>query len=275
MSDPTAASHLDVKVGVIGGGSMGGSIARGLVSSGTLAGADVLVCDHNAAKLAALAEDGVTTVADADALLAADPQVVILAVKPQVLGALLDQVSGRLSDRLVVSIAAGVTIATLESALPGARVVRVMPNLPVAVRSGASAVTGGTAATAADVELVRTLFAALGSAVVMREDQLDAEGAVVGCGPAFFALMVDALTRAGIRAGLPAAASREMVNATMLGVAEMLKESGEHPRAYMERVTSPGGTTAAALYELEPLMVEGAYAAVDAALARTAELARG
>ena len=138
-----------------------------------------------------------------------------------------------------------------------------------------TAVCGGSTATPADVELVREMFAALGSAKVMREDQLDAEGAVVGCAPAYFALMVDALTRAGVRAGLPAAAAREMVNATMLGVAESLAKSGEHPRAYMERVTSPGGTTAAALFELEPALTEGAYAAVDAALARTAELARG
>ena len=275
MSDQTAVVLPDVKVGVIGGGSMGGAIARGLVASGALPGSSVFVCDHNAAKLEALAQAGVTTVADADAVLADAPDVVVLAVKPQVLGALLKQLSGRLGDALVVSIAAGVTLETLEGALPGSRVVRVMPNLPVAVRSGASAVCGGHGATAADVELVRGLFAQLGAAKVMREDQLDAEGAVVGCAPAFFALAVDAFTRAGIRAGLPAAAAREMVNATMLGVAEMLAESGEHPRAYMERVTSPGGTTAAALYELEPLLTQGAYDAVDAALERTAELARG
>lgn len=196
------------RIGVIGGGSMGGSIARGLAQAGVVAPERVFVCDHNPEKLQALADAAV------------------------------------------------------------------MPNLPVSVRSGASAVSGGSSATADDVELTRTLFSALGAAKVMREDQLDAEGAVVGCAPAFFALMVDTLTRAGIRTGLPAAAAREMVNATMLGVAEMLKESGEHPRAYMERVTSPGGTTAAALYELEPLLAKGSYDAVDAALERTAELAR-
>ena len=271
--DPTTLSG--VTVGIIGGGSMGGSIARGLVQSGALPGASVFVCDHNADKLAALASAGVTTVADVSALLERGTEVVVLAVKPQVLPGVLAQAAGSLAGRLVVSIAAGVSLSTLEASLPGARVVRVMPNLPVSMRSGASAVTGGSEATAADVELVCQLFAALGSAVVMREDQLDAEGAVVGCAPAYFALMVDALTRAGVRAGLPAMAAREMVNATMLGVAESLKESGDHPRAYMERVTSPGGTTAAALYELEPLLVQGAYDAVDAALARTAELARG
>lgn len=262
-------------VGVIGAGSMGGAIARGLVESGAMVGERVLACDHNASKLEALATGcGVRTFATADELLAANPDVVVLAVKPQVLGVVLEGCAEALAGRLVVSIAAGVNLATLEGALAGCRVVRVMPNLPVSVRSGASAICGGTTATASDVELVRELFAALGSAKVMREDQLDAEGAVVGCAPAYFALMVDALTRAGIRAGLRAADAREMVNATMLGVAESLAADGTHPRAYMEAVTSPGGTTAAALYELEPALTQACYDAVDAALARTAELAR-
>ena len=109
----------------------------------------------------------------------------------------------------------------------------------------------------------------------MREDQLDVAGAVSGCAPAFFSLFVDALTRAGVRAGLPAACAREMVESTMRGCAEQLLTEGVHPREYMERVTSPGGTTAAALYELEGPLTEGTYAAIDAALARTRELAEG
>ena len=276
MSDTEKDLLEGQTVAIIGAGSMGGSIARGLVESGALPGEQVLVCDHNPGKLAALTQQaGVRTFATSAEMLAEKPGIVVLAVKPQMLAPVLEQHAEDLDGALVVSIAAGVTLATLEAALPGARVVRVMPNLPVSVRSGASAITGGASAGEADVATVQALFATLGSAKVMREDQLDAEGAVVGCAPAYFALMVDALTRAGIRAGLPAAAAREMVNATMLGVAESLAKSGEHPRAYMERVTSPGGTTAAALFELEPALTEGAYAAVDAALARTAELARG
>ena len=276
MSDTEKDLLEGQTVAIIGAGSMGGSIARGLVESGTLPGEQVLVCDHNPGKLAALAQQaGVRTFATSAEMLVEKPGIVVLAVKPQVLAPVLEQHAADLDDVLVVSIAAGVTLATLEAALPGARVVRVMPNLPVSVRSGASAITGGASAGEADVATVQALFATLGSAKVMREDQLDAEGAVVGCAPAYFALMVDALTRAGIRAGLRATDAREMVSATMLGVAESLAASGEHPRAYMERVTSPGGTTAAALYELEPALVDGCYDAVDAALARTAELARG
>lgn len=263
-------------VGVIGAGAMGAAIAAGLVAADAVPAEKVLVCDHNASKLEALAaRSGVATCETAQQVLASGCDVVVLAVKPQVLPALLDACCASLAGKLVVSIAAGVNLATLEAALGASRVVRVMPNLPVAVRSGASAVCGGASASAADVELVRQMFAALGSAKVMREDQLDAEGAVVGCAPAFFALMVDALTRAGVRRGLRAADAREMVNATMLGVAEMLAEGGDHPRAYMERVTSPGGTTAAALCELEPALMQGCYDAVDAALARTDELAKG
>ena len=113
-----------------------------------------------------------------------------------------------------------------------------------------------------------------GCAKVMREDQLDAEGAVVSCGPAYIALMVDAMTRSGVEKGLPAADCREMVLTTMRGVCQQMLDSGEHPRSYMERVTSPGGTTAAGLRELEPNLVFGVEEAVDAALARTEELSR-
>lgn len=269
----SAALPDDLSVGIIGTGAMGGAIASGLAASGAVAPERIFACDHNAAKLEALAERGIQTVATAHQLVACGTDVVILAVKPQVLGALLEDVAPQAGGRLFVSIAAGVALPTLEAGLPGARVVRVMPNLPIQALSGATAVTPGPSAREGDGELVRSLFAALGSAQLMREDQLDAEGAVVGCGPAFFALFVDALTRAGVRAGLPAAACREMVEATMLGVAKSLLESGEHPRAYMEKVTSPGGTTAEALLALEPLLEEGSYAAVDAALARTRELA--
>lgn len=266
----------NIQVGIIGAGAMGGSIAAGLVEAGTLDGAQVLVCDPNADKLEALkAKSSVVTYADAKQLMEADPEVVILAIKPQVLPAFLDANASLLAGRLVVSIAAGVALATLEAALGESRVVRVMPNLPVAVRSGASALCGGSTASADDVALVVELFGALGATAVMREDQLDAEGAVVGCGPAYFALMIDALTRAGVRSGMPAADARAMSIATMKGVALMLEQDDTHPREYMERVTSPGGTTAAALYELEPALCDGVYAAVDAALERTAELAKG
>lgn len=264
---------LGVTVGIVGGGSMGGAIARGLVESGELDASAVRVADSDPARVEELASCGVAGCADAADLLSSGPDVVILAVKPQVIGDVMADIAEAAADRLVISIAAGVGTAAIASALPGSRVVRVMPNLPVQVRSGATTVCAGPRATAADVELARELFSALGTACVVREDQLDAAGAVVGTAPAFFSLFVDALTRAGVRTGLPAAACRELLETTMRGCAEQLLSEGVHPRAYMERVTSPGGTTAAALRELEPLLVEGSEEAVDAALARTRELA--
>lgn len=273
VAGPAAGDVLDGRtLGFVGGGSMGGAIARGLVASGALDAARVLVADHRATNREGLAELGIGVFPDERALLAAEPDVVVLAVKPQVMSGVLASCAPFASGRLVISIAAGVTLASLEAALPGARVVRAMPNLPVAVRSGATAVAPGASATADDAELVRAVFSSLGVAEVMREDQLDVASVVAGCSPAFFALFVDALTRAGIRAGLPAATCRRMVEATMRGTAEQLVNDGPHPREYLEGVTSPGGTTAAALFALEPSLVSGAYAAVDAALARNREL---
>jgi pyrroline-5-carboxylate reductase len=201
--------------------------------------------------------------------------VVVLAVKPQVLPQVVEPLADALAGRLVVSIAAGVTLDTLETFMPTSRVVRVMPNLPLQVLSGATAVCPGASASADDGELVRRMFAALGSAQVMNEHQLDVAGAVTGCGPAYFALFVDDLVRAGVRAGLPAAGCREMVLNTMRGVAQQLLDSGEHPRVYMEKVTSPGGTTAAGLEAMEWQVFQACSEAVDAALERTRELAEG
>ena len=254
---------IDSVVAVIGAGSMGGAIASGLVASGAAA-----------ASRAELEKSSIRTFADTADMLAENPDVVILAVKPQILPGVARDAADHLGSAAVISIAAGVSLATLESLLPDTRVVRVMPNLPVQVLSGATAVCRGTRSTDADVELACAIFGALGCAKVMREDQLDAEGAVVSCGPAYIALMVDAMTRSGVEKGLPAADCREMVLTTMRGVCQQMLDSGEHPRSYMERVTSPGGTTAAGLRELEPNLVFGVEEAVDAALARTEELSR-
>ena len=219
------AEKIEQVIGVIGAGSMGAAIARGLVASGAAAPAHVLVANPSAGKLAPLAELGIKTFTSNDELLAQDPDAVVLAVKPQVLPGVLAEHTEGLAGRLVISIAAGVSVASLERALEHSHVVRAMPNLPVQVLSGATAVCPGSRATKEDLDLSLAIFSALGSAVVLREDQLDAEGAVVGCGPAYVALLVDDLTRAGVERGLPAVACRELVLSTMRGVAEQLLAS--------------------------------------------------
>lgn len=266
-------ARLDISISVLGAGSMGGAIASGLVSSGMVDASHVSVCDLREEALAPFGEKGMACFASAEELVGLGADVVVLAVKPQVLPAVVAPLSAQLAGRLVVSIAAGVALATLEDLLPSAHVVRVMPNLPLQVLSGATAVCPGSHATTEEAALVRELFAALGSAQVMTEAQLDVAGAVTGCGPAFFALFVDDLVRTGVRAGLPAVACREMVLATMRGVAQQLLDSGEHPRAYMEKVTSPGGTTAVALEAMEGDLFYACADAIDAALQRTRELA--
>lgn len=268
-------NQIQASIGIIGVGSMGSAIARGLVQSNACSSQQIVVCDADSSRTQELREQGMRVAGDASELMLMNTDVVVLAVKPQVLPEVCAEFAAYAPHRLVVSIAAGVSVGTLEGYLQDARIIRVMPNLPIQVLSGATAICKGTHASDEDVELVRSMFSALGSAQVMREDQLDAEGAVVSCGPAYVALFIDALTRAGVLRGLSAESCRDMVEATVLGVAKTLLESGEHPRAYAERVTSPGGTTAAGLKELEPLLMEGAYAAVDAALRRTYELAGG
>ena len=264
---------LNFLVGVVGAGSMGGAIASGLVASGAAGPSGVMAADPNETSRAALGELGIRTFSDAAEMVSAGPDVVVLAVKPQILPGVLAGLADLLAGRPVISIAAGVPLATLEASLPTSRVVRVMPNLPVKVLSGATAICAGFRATAADVERARGIFGALGSARVMREDQLDAEGAVVSCGPAYIALFADVLTRAAVEHGMACSDAREMVLSTMRGVATQLLESGEHPRAYMDKVTSPGGTTAAGLRALEPDLFLAVEDAVDAALRRTDELA--
>lgn len=262
-------------LGFIGAGAMGGAIARGLVECGAVEASRVAVADPTDAVRSSFAELGCSAYADAAEMLAEfDPAVAFIAVKPQILAAVVGPLSEALSARLVVSIAAGVKVATIEGLLePGARVVRCMPNMPMQVRSGAAALCGGACATAADVEVVRSLFENISVARVMREDQVDVAGIVFGSSPAFFALFVDQLARAGVEAGLPAADARQMIEATMKGVATQLLESGMHPREYMERISSPGGTTIVATRQLEGRTFEAICDAVDAARARTRELA--
>ena len=258
---------------VIGGGRMGEAIIGGLVGGGVIAPDSITVAEPNAARRDTLAAAfGVRTVAGGAEALPADT--VILAVKPQVIDAVAAELSSALAGSLVVSIAVGVSCARLEAALPtGTAVVRVMPNTPALVSEGMSVVSPGTEATAEQTELVRTLFAALGEAIVLDERYQDAAAAISGSGPAYFALVVDALSRGGVRAGLPRDIAQALATQTMLGTAKLLAGTGMHPDALIDGVTSPGGTTIAAVEALEARAVRSAFAeAVSAAVARAKEL---
>jgi len=258
---------------VVGGGKMGEAIVGGLIASGVIEAARVTVVEPTAGRRADLTKRfSVATVGDGAEALPAD--VVILAVKPQVIDSVVTALSDKLAATLVVSIAAGVSSARLEALLPdSSAVVRVMPNTPALVGEGMSVVSGGSNPTAEQVDLVRALFAALGEAIVLDERYQDAATAISGSGPAYFALVIDALSRAGVRHGLPREVAQTLAVQTMRGTAELLDATGTSPSDLMDGVSSPGGTTIAALEVLEARAVRAAVAdAVSANVARAKEL---
>jgi pyrroline-5-carboxylate reductase len=256
---------------VVGGGRMGEAIVAGLLKSGVVSASSITIAEPNAERRATLAASlGVTCVADAGQALPAD--VALIAVKPQIAEAVLSGLSAGLGEALVVSIVAGFTCAHLESLLPtGTAVVRVMPNTPAMVGEGMAVVSGGNDATDEQVDLVRALFATVGDAIVIDEKYQNAATAISGSGPAYFALVVDALARAGVGQGLPRDVAQALAIQTMRGTAELLDESGQHPEELVDGVSSPGGTTIAAIERLEAGGLRAAFAEAVAANVKRAE----
>jgi len=271
MSD---AYRFQGRLAVVGGGRMGEAIVGGLITAGAIAVEDVVVAEPNASRRAELSKAcGVAVVESAvDALPGADT--VMLAVKPQVMDGVVREISGLVGDALVISIAAGITCARLESLAPqGTRVVRVMPNTPALVGEGMALVSGGSEASDNDIAAVASLFSAIGRAVVIEERYQDAGTAISGSGPAYFALVVDALARAGVAEGLSRGTAQQLAVQTMLGTARMLEQTGMHPEELIDGVASPGGTTIAAVNVLEAKGVRAAFAkAVSKAVRRAREL---
>jgi len=257
---------------IIGGGKIGEALLSGLVRRGGPDG--ILVCERHPERAAELAERyGVPAVGLEEA--ATRARVLLLAVKPQDIGSLL----GRLGDvvdpgHLVVSVAAGVPTTTIEAALSdGVPVVRVMPNTPALVDEGMSVLSAGAHADEAHLDEAETLLAAVGRVRRVPEGQQDAVTALSGSGPAYFFYLVEAMIDAGILLGLQRELAADLIVQTALGAAVMLRDSGEHPVQLREAVTSPGGTTIAAIRELERHGVRAALiAAIEAAHARSVEL---
>ncbi|MDZ4169080.1 MAG: pyrroline-5-carboxylate reductase [Coriobacteriia bacterium] len=258
-------------VAMIGGGKMGEAIAGGLVDAGTLGNSQIIVAEPDAERRTELIDryPFMCVARNSQALL--DASMAILAVKPQVLEQVVRDVASELSGTLVVSIAAGFSTARIESLLPaGSRVVRVMPNTPALVGEGMALVCGGSEASEDDVALVADLFASIGEAQVIDEKLMDAATAISGSGPAYFALVIDALARAGVAEGLPRPVAQDLAVQTMRGTAALLSETGMHPEELIDGVASPGGTTIAALERLEAGAVRASFAAAVAAAVRRA-----
>lgn len=253
---------------------MGEAIAAGLVSGGALAASAIAVAEPNAARREVFARHGIHTVADGHEV-TGDAAMVLLAVKPQVFDAVLAHLADDIADEaIVVSIAAGISTARIESHLkPGVAVVRVMPNTPAMVGAGMAVVSGGGSADDGQVERVRRLFEAIGEALVIDEHYQDAATAISGSGPAYIALVIDALARAGVHEGLTREVAQALAVQTVRGTAELLSATGMHPQELIDAVASPGGTTIAAITALEAGGMRPAFSdAVAAAVRRAREL---
>jgi pyrroline-5-carboxylate reductase len=258
----------------IGGGRMGEALIAGALR-GSVRPADVVVVEPVVARAAFLNQEyGVHATVDIAAIAAAD--VVVIAVKPDQVSAACAQLSPHLRDgALVISVAAGVSTSALESWLPsGVAVIRVMPNTPAFVGEGMSVMSAGTQATADHLARAQSLLESVGKVLTVPESKQDAVTAVSGSGPAYFFYLVEAMIEAGVQLGLTRDIARELAVQTAKGAATLMSESGEHPVVLRENVMSPGGTTAAAIRELEEQGVRGAvYSALDACARRSAELA--
>lgn len=265
---------MDGTLGIVGCGRLGGALLERLLASGVVAASDVVVSDASAERLAQLrAEHGVEATDDNTVPLAADT--VVLALKPQVLpGVLRADGAAVPAGSVVVSLAAGTTTATIEGLLPNdPPVVRVMSNTPALVGAAMSVVAPGSRAGADHVALARELAGALGAVRELPESQLDAVTALSGSGPAYVFLLAEAMAEAGVLNGLSRQDAVALVTQTIAGAGALLVDRDGDATGMREAVTSPGGTTAAALQVLERAGVRGAVLdAVSAAVARGREL---
>jgi pyrroline-5-carboxylate reductase len=260
-----------VKLGFIGAGNMGGALLKGLLAAGVPA-SNLTFYDPDPELQQKLDSLGIEAALDNAEVMHAD--VAILAVKPQVMGQVLEEIQEFTRARhLVISIAAGITLSHLEEALPEPRFIRAMPNTPLMVHAGMTGLTPGTRATPEDVQLALELFQAVGRAVVVDEKLMDAVTALSGSGPAFVAVFLEALADGGVKMGLSRALALEMAAQTLLGTARLCQEQNLHPALLKDRVASPGGTTIAGLHALEVGGFRGVVMdAIEAAALRAREL---
>ncbi len=269
---------LEGRIAILGAGKIGEALVAGLVSSGWRRADQIVVTARRRERAAELAERyGV--IGAASNLEAVDgAEIVVIAVKPQDIEVLLTEIGHRLApDQTVLSVAAAIPTALIERHL-GDRVpvVRAMPNTPATVHEGMAGVAAGAHAGEDDLRKAEELLAHVGRTVRVSEPYMDAVTAVSGSGPAYFALLAESMIEAGILLGLSREVSTELVVQTMLGTAKLLRDGRMHPVELREMVTSPGGTTIAAIRELEQAGVRAAFLnAIQAAMTRSRELARG
>lgn len=264
-----------VKIGFLGGGQMAEALVKGIIRARLFTPGQIVVVDPAEVRRQLLVKEfGVTVAEDSSCL--TDCEVVILAVKPQVLPGLLKSNRPHFSKKqLVISIAAGISLGVLESSLEGCdcRVIRVMPNTPALISEGAAALCGGSRASETDLETAGSIFAAVGKSVILKEAEMDAVTGLSGSGPAYVFSFIEALIDGGVKVGLNRDVAEVLVLQTVLGSVKLAIETGRHPADLRAMVTSPGGTTIAGLHEMEKAGFQGILMdAVEAATRRSREL---
>ena len=240
-------------IGFLGAGKMATALARGFINAEIVFPREIIASDPAEAARKHFATEIGAPVTASNAEVAAFGSVLILATKPDQVPAVLAEIRpGFTAQHLLISIAAGVTLAKLEQGLPAdARVIRVMPNTPALIGAGASAYAPGKHATPEDAELAGRLLSAVGMALPIKESLLDAVTGLSGSGPAYVYQFIEALSDGGVATGLPRDVSTRLAAQTVLGAARMILETGLHPGVLKDQVTSPGGTTIEGLHELE------------------------
>jgi pyrroline-5-carboxylate reductase len=265
-------------LGLLGSGKMATALARGVISAGLVNAAQIRASDPALAARNAFAGETGARTSDRNLDVVQFAQVLVLAVKPAHVPALLEEIRPAIAPgHLLISIAAGVPIARLESGLDaGARVIRVMPNTPALVGASATAYALGKSATSGDAALTEKLFSAVGLVFQLKESLLDAVTGLSGSGPAYVYLMIEALSDGGVAGGLPRDVATKLAAQTVFGSAKMVLETGQHPAVLKDMVTSPGGTTVEGLHELEKGRLRGVLiSAVRAATEKSRKLGQG
>lgn len=242
-----------MKLGIIGGGQMAGAIIKGIIESERVRPEHIIVSDVEVSKLKQLSQAYAIKTTASNLEVVAASEVIILAVKPHILSQVLKEIDINLkSNHILISIAAGITTDLIQQVLSTkVKIVRIMPNTACLIGKGVSALCLGFGAGPEEQQLVRTLFASLGDVVLVNEEDMNAVTALSGSGPAYVYLFIETLIDAGVKMGLSRVVARHLAIGTVSGGAEMLKQSGKHPAELKDMVTSPGGTTIAALLALE------------------------
>lgn len=257
---------------IIGGGVMAEAILSRLLMKQVFAANTVLVSEPSTKRRDFLAQKYQVQVTDQNQAAVSAAQVLLLAIKPQILDLVVAELTPN-PNSTVISILAGVTINKLEQTFTQQPVIRVMPNTPATVGAGMTAIATGTYAQAEHVEQAKSIFAAVGEVVEVSESSMDAVTGLSGSGPAFVALAIEALADGGVASGLPRAIALQLATQTVLGTATLIKETGIHPGVLKDRVTSAGGTTIAGVAKLESAGFRSALIeAVKTATARSQEL---